>query len=81
MVAQNLENATLTQRIGKASAAPDAGVTTTRAAFERLVAGTATFADLIAAGEASVAGDATIPERVFDMLDVFQPMFPVVTAE
>ena len=79
IVAQNLENATLTQRFGKASASPDASIPTTRAAFDRLVAGAARFEDLLGSGEASVAGDAALPAALFGMLDVFQPMFPVVT--
>jgi alkyl sulfatase BDS1-like metallo-beta-lactamase superfamily hydrolase len=79
VVAQNLENATLTQRLGKASAAPNASITTTRTAFDRVVAGTARFEELVAQGEASVAGDATLPAALFAMLDVFRPMFPVVT--
>ncbi len=79
VVAQNLENATLTQRIGAASAAPDVSVTTTRAAFERLVAGSASFDALLAEGAASATGDASVPDKLFALLDVFQPMFPVVT--
>lgn len=79
VVAQNLENATLTQRIGKPSPAPDASVRITRAAFGPLVTGSAGFADLVAAGQASVTGDAALPAALFAMFDVFQPMFPVVT--
>ena len=80
VVAQTLENATLTQRIGKPSAAaPHASVTTTRAAFDRVVAGGAAFEDIVASGEAQVVGDASLPGRLFALLDVFQPMFPVVT--
>lgn len=79
VVAQTLENATLTQRIGAASAAPDVSIVTTRTAFDRVVAGSAEFATLLAEGAASVTGDATLPERLFALLDVFQPMFPVVT--
>ncbi|MBX9700779.1 MAG: hypothetical protein K2X74_15180, partial [Acetobacteraceae bacterium] len=63
----------------KPSASPDASVTTTRDAFDRVVAGSARFEDLVASGEASVSGDATLPGRLFALLDVFQPMFPVVT--
>lgn len=79
VVAQNLENATLTQRIGKASAAPHASVRTSRAAFDRLVAGSTGFEALVKAGDATVQGDAAMPAALFAMLDVFQPMFPVVT--
>ncbi|MFC7476146.1 alkyl/aryl-sulfatase [Dankookia sp. GCM10030260] len=79
MVAQNLENATLTQRLGSTSAAPDTRVTTTRAAFDRLVAGSAGFEALLAEGAATVAGDATLPARLFALLDVFETIFPVVT--
>jgi alkyl sulfatase BDS1-like metallo-beta-lactamase superfamily hydrolase len=78
-VAQTLENATLTQRIGKPSDAPHARVTTTRTAFDRVVAGSAAFGDIVASGEAQVAGDTSLPGRLFKLLDVFQPMFPVVT--
>jgi alkyl sulfatase BDS1-like metallo-beta-lactamase superfamily hydrolase len=79
VVAQTLENATLTQRIGKPSTAPHASVTTTRAAFDRVVAGGAAFEDIVASGEARVIGDSSLPGRLFTLLDVFQPMFPVVT--
>ena len=79
VVAQTLENATLTQRIGRPSAAPHASVTTTRTAFDRVVAGGASFGDIVATGEAQVIGDASLPGRLFALLDVFQPMFPVVT--
>ena len=79
VVAQNLENATLTQRIGRGHAAPHARITTTRAAFDRVVAGSARFADIVAAGDARVEGDAALPAALFDLLDVFQLNFPVVT--
>lgn len=79
VVAQNLENATLTQRLGTGSAAPDARVTTTRAAFDRLVAASAGFDALLAEGAATVAGDATLPAKLFALLDVFETIFPVVT--
>jgi alkyl sulfatase BDS1-like metallo-beta-lactamase superfamily hydrolase len=80
VVAQTLENATLTQRIGKPSPAPHASVTTTRAALDRVVAGGTAFEDIVAGGEAQVTGDTSLPGRLFALLDVFQPMFPVVTA-
>jgi alkyl sulfatase BDS1-like metallo-beta-lactamase superfamily hydrolase len=80
VVAHTLENATLTQRIAKPSAAPHARVTTTRTAFDRVVAGGTTFEDIVASGEAQVMGDGSLPGQLFAMLDVFQPMFPVVTA-
>src|SRR3954470_19330294 len=48
VVAQTLKNATLTQRIAKPSAAPHARVTTTRTAFDRVVAGGTTFEDIVA---------------------------------
>ena len=79
VVAQTLENATLTQRIGRGHSAPDAIVTTERAAFDRVVAGAAGFEEIVARGEAQVTGDAALPARLFALLDVFQPMFPVVT--
>ncbi|WP_200306274.1 alkyl/aryl-sulfatase [Paracraurococcus ruber] len=79
IVAQNLENATLTQRLGTGSAAADARVTTTRAAFDRLVAGGVGFDVLLAEGAATVAGDATLPAKLFALLDVFETIFPVVT--
>ena len=79
VVAQTLENATLTQRIGKPAASAHASVTTTRTAFDRVVAGGAAFEAIVANGEAQVAGDASLPGRLFTLLDVFQPMFPVVT--
>ena len=78
-MAQTLENATLTQRIGKPPAAPHASVTTTRTAFDRVVAGGAAFEDIVASGEAQVTGDASLPGHLFALLDVFQPVFPVVT--
>lgn len=81
VVAQTLENATLTQRIGGAAGQPDAAVTTTRTDFDRVVAGVARFADLVAEGRATVSGDAALPGALFDMLDVFQPIFPVVTPD
>jgi alkyl sulfatase BDS1-like metallo-beta-lactamase superfamily hydrolase len=43
------------------------------------VAGTAGFEELLDRGEATVVGDAALPAGLFGMLDVFQPMFPVVT--
>lgn len=79
VVAQTLENATLTQRIGRGHAAPDASVATTRAAFDRVVAGAAGFEEIVGQGEAQVTGDAALPARLFAMLDVFQPVFPIVT--
>ncbi len=75
----NLENSTLTQRIGDAAPDADATVTTDRATLVALVVRRATVAEAIADGALEIDGDRAVVETLFDLLDDFPLQFDILT--
>ena len=77
--ALNLSNAALTYR--EDWLAPDADLTVTlaRATMDAITLGESTFEDEIAAGAIKLKGDVELLAELMDMLDTFDPAFPMVT--
>src|SRR5262249_26000834 len=76
--ALTLENSALTALAGRRHEAADATVTTDRAVLDHLVLRELTWADAVAQGRVAVEGDADKGARLFDLLDDFPLMFPIV---
>jgi len=76
--ASNLSHGALTAVMGKNDANADATVTMARAAFETVVLKQRTMADAIQRGDAQVSGDAAKVTQLFDFLDDFDAVFPIV---
>jgi alkyl sulfatase BDS1-like metallo-beta-lactamase superfamily hydrolase len=74
----NLEHCALTYLADRRSDQADATVTLDRATLNRLVLRETTFADAIASGLVSVAGDPTKLIELFSLFDDFTLMFEVV---
>lgn len=72
-----LSNRTLSSWKGLVDA-PDATVTTTRAALVSVIAGDVTLIDAIADGRVTLAGNADALATIFTNLDVFQSGFAIV---
>jgi alkyl sulfatase BDS1-like metallo-beta-lactamase superfamily hydrolase len=71
--------ATLFPRMGEEVSSPAATITTTRAAFDLVLAGSTTFPASIASGAIKITGDASALAAVFGSLDQFPANFNVVT--
>ena len=78
-LALNLENSTLTCRLGKLTSPPEAIVTTTRPILEAIAFKRLSFAEALASGKLSVEGHSSKPQALFDMLEDFEMMFEVMT--
>jgi alkyl sulfatase BDS1-like metallo-beta-lactamase superfamily hydrolase len=74
----NLENCALSYLAGKHVPDADATVTLDRQTLNRIAMRQTTPADAIAAGTVKVAGDAGKLHELFDLLDDFRIMFPVI---
>ncbi|WP_119419155.1 alkyl/aryl-sulfatase [Desertibaculum subflavum] len=79
IVALNLENSTLTHLLGQPSTRPAATVTTTRPVLDALMVKQSTVAEATQSGALKVEGDAQPLHDLFDMLDDFPAMFPILT--
>ena len=78
-LALNLENSTLTARLGQAVTGADASVTTTRPILEAIAFKRLGFADALSTGKLTVEGHSSKPQALFDMLEDFEMMFEVMT--
>ena len=78
-VALNLENATLTHRLGEPSRVADTIVRLNRSELNQIMTDATTFEALLSTGRARVEGDSAKVAMLFGMLDEFQPMFNIVT--
>jgi alkyl sulfatase BDS1-like metallo-beta-lactamase superfamily hydrolase len=76
--ALNLEHGALTYLAGRQSERADATVTIARPVLDQIALRELAFADAMARGLATVAGDAARVIDLFDLLDDFAVMFPVV---
>jgi alkyl sulfatase BDS1-like metallo-beta-lactamase superfamily hydrolase len=76
--ALTLEHAALTARAGRQHRDADATVTLDRAVLDRLVLRELTFPDAVRAGLARLEGDAAAVVGLFELLDDFALLFPVV---
>ena len=74
-----MENGVLNYAKGKQSTTADATLTTTRTALDRIVLGETTAAEALAAGEATIEGDATKLAEFLSLLDTFEFWFNIVT--
>jgi alkyl sulfatase BDS1-like metallo-beta-lactamase superfamily hydrolase len=73
-----LSNRALHAVEGRHDDAADATITTTRAVLVSVTAGARTFDDAVSSGDATIDGDPTAVDGIFDHLDVFMSNFPVV---
>jgi len=73
-----LSNATLTTQSGFQAASADLTVDITRSALEDVMMGSTTFTGQIDSGVATVVGDATGLERVFNALTDFEMLFEML---
>jgi len=73
-----LSNATLTTQTGFQAPDPDVTVTIARSDLEDVVVGTSTFMDQITTGKATVEGDLTGLQRMFDALSDFELLFELL---
>jgi alkyl sulfatase BDS1-like metallo-beta-lactamase superfamily hydrolase len=73
-----LSNRTLHRTKGRHAIGADATVVTTRPVLVDVAGGDRTFAEAVAAGDATVEGDAAALGHVFDHLEVFMSMFKIV---
>ena len=76
--ALTLENCALTYLADRHDVAADATVTLERAVLDRLVLRETRLGDAVAGGGAHIDGDAQSVAALFDLLDDFALMFPVV---
>ena len=74
----NLQNCTMTYMPGEASDDAIAAVRVSREVLVALNVRKTSVAEALAAGELEIEGDATVVERLFEMLDDFHMMFDVV---
>src|SRR5215469_12088125 len=78
--ALTLEHSTLTCRLGKTAMNPDASVTSTRGALDRVALRPQALAEALADGTCKVTGgDVAKLEALFAMFEDFAPMFDIVT--
>ena len=75
-----VENSAIHYSKGSLLANPDASLTTTRAAFNHVITGRATFEKLIVEGKAKLGGDPRKFAEFFSWLDSFEFWFDIVTA-
>lgn len=78
LLASTLEHGALTWINGKTDLNAAATVTTTRSAFESLVLGKRTIADVSKQSEITTSGDAKAVSDFWSLLDEFEPGLPIV---
>lgn len=77
--AVRLGNGVVSYTRGKTLPDPDAAVTWPRDAFCRVLFGSTTVSDEIAAGTVHIVGDANAVRQLFDLLDDFEFWWPIMT--
>jgi len=74
----NLENCVLSYLAGKQAADADTTITLDRQVLTRIVMRQMTLAEAVEQGSVAIEGDGSKLHELFDLLDEFQLMFPVI---